>query len=662
MANFINLIPAFGQTDVARTSIVGFTIDDEYSTAQINTLAVTVAGFQAISDGNFVDGYSGGIFPSAGKYVVCIYPKSPFLDAASEVPIHLEITDGTLDSYDYSFYTYGYNPVPPAPLPPFITRACERLKPFFPPTDLGLVVAEDKGTGTEVNLSWKTAYPSDDSNFIFYNLYYSTRHDAVFDGYPDFLSTSTEATIWGLRPGELHYFGVRVAEFEPNTFTSSGLQQAGPDMFFYPEYVNLNTSIDVDDTTIIVSSTDGFPDYGIIQIDTELIYYNSIQISPPAFIVGSSGRGFGNTTASIHNDGVKIYLNMGHEDANTNVSQSNSTFQKPNYSLTYVLGDGYGPDGYRDGYDGYAFYDGYLKFRDEIIDSNTTPPGTQQNDELGEFPRFDYCGSWRTMSPQSFMQGQCRPTYFGGVQVKFDANGVRHLVKNSNVQTQTLQREELLLETTGEPFVLLKRMWTGMRCHCFMLRREHPDARCPSCFNTGFTQGFTQFFNTRRSDRRILVRVDPAIDDLNIIDRGGFEPMYEPDAWTLPYPQIKDRDIIVRFIEDTLEEWRYEVLNVTRNKIMFTQLGAQKFKMKRIPKTDIIYQFPIVRNTEPYPSSISTSVSSTPGIIAHSHEIIAPQNTNLVVFKGATLESQGHNHIIYNGIVQQVLNHTHILI
>lgn len=1077
MAIFKNFIPEPGQTDVARTTIVKFAIEDEYGTAQIDSLGVSINSTYAIYEGSFINGYSGSIFVSSDGYLIGIYPKSPFLNNASEIPIHIEILDNTeLDSYDYVFYTSGFQPDPPEPLPPIYNRACNRVIPFFPPTNLGLKLAADNGTGTEINLTWEAAYPFESGDTVFYNIYYATTKDAVFDGYPDFLVTDTRATIWGINPGKTYYFGVRVSEFETGTFTYYGMQQAGPDMFFYPSFVKTTEVISDIATTVPVTSTDGFPNYGIILIDAELIRYSSIQVYPPAFIVNE--RGFSDTIASSHSINSDVSLYFGQEDSNTITASSVPTFQKPNYAFTYVLGDGYGPDGYRDGYDGYAQHDGYLRFKQETIDS-VTSPGTQ-NDESGTFPRFDYCGTWRSMSPQSFMQGQCQPSYFGGVQIRTDQDGNRHLVKATNVQTQMLQREEMLLESTGEPFVLVRRMWTGMRCHCFMLRREHPDARCPSCFhpdtlintkngfikikdiktgdfvltddgsyqkvynvmernyegdlvkietntttpmlvtpehpfltmcdnhyilrpcgpkcdsfikngdganrcaepkllpsgnwwarvtgefgdrislgtfkekrdaeiaintfykinilpthrldwknanqlikddwlenkwsndvfdidelqipekyikqtslgsirngatkfkideeflwicgmylaegscgtrhinfslhkneldfqkriinyfkklgfnstlretstngvsieihsttlsewfpdllgglcykkqipqnfmnlpeqkivaliqgiydgdgnkkmneigqtsktlalqliellhklgkqpilrfqksnvltpcgnerklcyivsweeetlkhqnrknrwnfktelltkikeiskefysgkvynleveknhtyvvenivvhncfNTGFTQGYIQFFNSRRSDRRILVRIDPSTDDLNIVDRGGFEPMYEPDAWTLPFPQIKDRDILIRFIEDTLEEWRYEVLNVTRNKSLFTQTGAQKFKIKRLPKTELIYQFPVVRNTAPIPATIQTSTTSTPGLIAHSHGIIIPQGISLLTLKTATLESQGHNHIIYNGIVQSVLNHTHNL-
>jgi hypothetical protein len=355
------------------------------------------------------------------------------------------------------------------------------------------------------------------------------------------------------------------------------------------------------------------------------------------------------------------------------IALATPTFQPPNYALTWVLTDGYGPDGYRDGYDGYdAYYnrgpgagrlfdgyDGYYKYKDKTYDNLTTDGSN--NDASGTFNRFDYCGTWRAVSPPNFMQGQCTPSYWGGAQVRVDDDGNRHLVKVPDARTHMLQREELLLESTGEPFVLLRRMWTGTRCLCYTNRREHPRERCPVCFNVGFVQGFYQFFNPRRSDRRILIRIDPATDDLNIVDRGGLEPAYEPTAWTMAFPAIKDRDILIRFNPDGTEAWRYEILDVTRVRALFTQTGAQKFRMKRLPKTSIVYQFPALRDTSPTPGSIETSINIGPGLPAHSHVVNIREGMNLNNLSVATLESEGHNHIILGGVVYNILGHRHTI-
>lgn len=663
MAQFTNFSPASGQTGVARTATISFTILEGAAGAQINTLSTSVDGTFAIQNGIFVNGYNGSIFAGVGKYVVGIYPKSPdFLEAAAQIDAYMAIRDSydVLDSYSYAFFTTGYvaDPGDPDPAPEVDPRACDLTKPFFTPTDLGLSAILDAGVGTEVDVSWKPAYPSNENNLVFYNLYYSTLREQVFDGYPDFLVVDTEATIGGLPPGDQHFFGVRATELNPLNVTISGLNQAGTDMYYYPEAL-VDAYFDQYAMFVPADSVSGFPLFGTLVVNDELIRYGSKQLSPAGFNVSANGRGYADTGAEAHRAGALIRLYWGKEDKNTITAQATPTFQKPNLALTYVFGDGYGNDGRRDGYDGYANTDGYLRLRQQEFDNITTD--TTNNDEQGDFNRFDYCGTWRTMSPQSFMQGQCRGSYFGGAQVRIDNNGDRHLVKESDFQTHMLQREELLLEQTGEPFVLMRRMWTGAKCPCVMLRREHQDARCQICFGTGFVQGYIQFFNPRRGDRRILVRIDPATDDVDIVDRGGLEPKYEPSGWTLPFPAIKDRDVLIRFNENNTEEFRYEILDVTRQRVLFLQSGAQKFRMKRFPKSDIIYQFPVVRDVSPTPGTLTTTLTAAPGIVAHSHQIVVLQGTAIATLKAATQESEGHNHVIYNGIVQSVLGHTHTI-
>lgn len=651
MAEFTQIIPSPDQENVSRTTIINFTI---LGVSQISTLSVSISGTFAIQNGAFVNGYSGNIAVGTGKYVVGIYPKAPFLSRASKIDIHLEVDT---DTEDYSFYTAGYaSSTPEEVVNPTAQRACDLNKPFFPPTDLGLRLAKDLGIGTEVKLEWEDAYPYNENNVVFYNIYVSTDRDLVFDGTPEFLAADNQATIYGLRPGDQYFFGVRVAEFNPNHIALSGRPQYGVDLY---RFVSTTCEYFDDEALLIPADTDGFPTFGILLIDDELVYYTSKQYSPSGFVVASNGRGFGNTFAEEHQSGSIITLYHGKEDGNTNIVQAVPSFQKPELALTYVLGDGYGNDGYRDGYDGYAFSDGYLRMRQQPFDNITTPG--DNNDASGDFPPFDYCGTYRALSPASFMQGQCRGSYFGGAQVRIDNDGNRHLVKEPNIRTHMLQREELLLETTGEPFALLRRMWTGIRCPCVMMRREQADARCPLCYGVGFISGYVQFFNPRRSDRRILVRVDPSAEDVNLIDRGGLEPAYEPSAWTMAFPALKDRDVLVRFNPDNTSEFLYEILDVTRVRATFAQTGAQKFRMKRFPKTDIMYQWPVLRDVSPQPGAEETSTASASGINLHSHQYVVPNGVNLLQYRSSTLVSEGHNHIIINGKVQPTLGHTHEL-
>lgn len=670
MTSFTSLLPLPDQTNITRTSVISFTIlVDEYG-AQINTLNAVIDGTTAIYNGTFTNGYVGTILPSANKYVVGIYPKAPkFLKSAHKVDVELEILDayGSPNTQNYSFYTTGYSADAENLTSETSTNICNKEPPQFPPTDVGLMSVINTGVGTEIELNWRQAVPSSHNSLVFYNIYYSSVKDGVFDFKPEFITEGLGATIGGLPPGETFYFAVRATEFDINDFTTDGLKQAGESMYFYP-FTSLLNSVDSYDTSIPVNSIEGFPDFGVVAIGSELIKYSGLQQIPPALITSTSLRGYGGTIASDHQENEEVILYKGKEDPNTNILQQTPSFQKPNWPVTWVKIDGYGNDGFRDGYDGYdAYYDGgmyaianyydgydgYYKARDTKYDIATR--SSDSNDALGTFRRFDYCGTYRVNSPESFMRGQCIGSYFGGIQL---INGNR--VKLNNLQTHMLQREELLLSSTGEPFVLLRRMWSGLRCLCLDYRREHPDAKCPVCFRTSYVQGYNQFFNPRRPDRRILIRVEPAPDDLTLMER-GFDPNEEPNAWTLPFPNIKDRDILVRFTPDGIEDFRYEVLSVERNRTFFANSGVQKLRLKRLAKSEIIYQFPIVRNIDPVPNSHTTSVSSGEGIRAHSHQIVLPTGANLSTFKGATLPAEGHNHIIYNGTLYSVFNHTHTL-
>ena len=148
--------------------------------------------------------------------------------------------------------------------------------------------------------------------------------------------------------------------------------------------------------------------------------------------------------------------------------------------------------------------------------------------------------------------------------------------------------------------ILLKRKWTGKRCQCMDLRREHQRTRCPVCFGTGFDQGYLRYRNIRAVNETwvntqgyIMIRVSPFKDDLKISSNEGLSQPSEITAYTINIPTIRDRDIIIRYTEDWLEEFRYEVLDVTRNKLLFNQTGKQEFVMRRLDKTDAVYQFDI---------------------------------------------------------------------
>ncbi len=146
----------------------------------------------------------------------------------------------------------------------------------------------------------------------------------------------------------------------------------------------------------------------------------------------------------------------------------------------------------------------------------------------------------------------------------------------------------------------------------------------------------------------------------------GLESTLIPDCWTLVYPAVKDRDFVIRFNEDGTEEFRYEILHVTRNKLLEGFSGGQKFTAHRVRRTDPIYQFRYVASTATMPQTINTTiglVSGPGGIAPHTHEIVISEGiVSLTQINQTTGVSQGHNHPVVDGVVQEVLGHTHQIV
>lgn len=185
-----------------------------------------------------------------------------------------------------------------------------------------------------------------------------------------------------------------------------------------------------------------------------------------------------------------------------------------------------------------------------------------------------------------------------------------------------------------------------------------------NCYGTKFVFGYEQYFNPRRSDGRILVRPGPADEDLKMTE-SGLESELILDFWTLTVPTIKDRDIIILFDMDGNEEFRYEVLSVTRNNTVLGLQGGQKFKAQRIRKFDPAYQIRVFRDSSMFPSQLNTSIGFTTGILPHTHKITRNE-TDISNWSQTTSISRGHNHpVIYKNNILMVLSavgHTHTII
>jgi hypothetical protein len=363
----------------------------------------------------------------------------------------------------------------------------------------------------------------------------------------------------------------------------------------------------------------------------------------------NGGRGFLNTQARMHDtDGYDGYLTwnsivryvLGDEELNTIIFPCQSRFDI--------------------NHDAFTVADGYKQWTEDYLTTNLAASDAAN---VG-FATYDYAG-WRRTDPVLLLSGGCVNSYFGGAQFCADGyDGVGRMVRGLSFQERNNQRQEYLLSMTGEPVCLIKRVWTGIPCNCYLPSSEFPDDRCPNCYGTKFRVGWEQYANPRRSDGRIMVRFSPTDDDLKPYE-AGLESEHTSDVWTLTVPTVKDRDFIVRFDEEDNEEYRYEVLYVNRNRTLTRLEGAQKFRVQRVRKFDPIYTVPVLRNNQYIPRELTTSITNAFGIGPHLHTFQANENSPTMTGQ-LTGISSGHNHpISWSGgqwIVQPVLGHTHTIV
>lgn len=209
---------------------------------------------------------------------------------------------------------------------------------------------------------------------------------------------------------------------------------------------------------------------------------------------------------------------------------------------------------------------------------------------------------------------------------------------------------------------MFRRLWTGIRCNCFRIDQEFAEARCPICYGTGFVGGYEQYRYPKTPTGRIKAKFDPSVDDLAPKPH-GYQQNFAPNCWTLVVPAIKDRDVLIRFNQDGTEEYRYEVINVTRNKLLFSYYGGQKMQVYRLDKTDIIYQWRALKDIYAMRISLNTTLAALRGYGLHMHSVIIPDNINNINELNCNTETTAsHTHPIINGVVQTVLGHTHEII
>ena len=525
---------------------------------------------------------------------------------------------------------------------------------YASPINVGLNKVASLGDGSSINISWFQAYPDGYTNSIAYHIYYSTSRDTIFSDGVKFISIdgSLAANIINLTPGQEYFFSVRPVEYNPSIYNLTALPIVNDNLRVYPTSV-LSNDISATDLIIPLLDVTDFPSTGVIQIGIELIKYLAVDtINNNLILTNISQRGFANTPDTEHTvsgfDGYNTWsptvsiFTLGEDRRWDRIFSCQSRFEYPNFAATT-----------KDGY------------RQTIVDLLSTD--LSASDAINEdFPEYDFSGYHRT-DPVLLLNGTCVGSYIGGEQGCIDQYGNYNRYRGFNLQDVNTQRQDVLLSVTGVPACLIRRQQTGVICSCYLASSEYQDDRCPFCFGTKYVMGYTQFFNPRRSDGRILIRLSPADENLKMYE-AGLESEFPVEAWTLTVPTIKTRDILVLFDQNNNESFRYEVQQVSRNDTVLTNVGAQKMRLVRVRKFDPAYQIKVFRDTSDFPQTITTGLGFTTGLIPpHSHTI-QRNETSPSNWSQDTQVSQGHNHeVLWDAtqgklIVQPALGHTHEII
>lgn len=515
---------------------------------------------------------------------------------------------------------------------------------------VGLTYASSLGDGYTISLKWHKAYPDNKNKKIAYHIYYSTIKENVYTDGIKYVSVdeSLQVNIIDLTPGQEYFFSVRPVEYDPNVLDLINLLPVAYDNLRLYPYSLLRQNIGESDLIIPLVDVDGFPGNGIVKIGRELIRYLAVdQLNKNLVLTDISQRGFNNTLATYHTvggyDGYKTwdptvnFFTPGEDSRYDLISVCESRFEYPNFPMTII--------------------DGYRQVVKDVLSTDLSASDEYNKD----FPMYDFAGYHRT-DPVQLLNGVCVGSYIGGEMGCIDGYGNVNMLRGMSLQDHNNQRQEVLLSVTGKPAVLIKRVRTGITCACYRHFSESSDDRCPVCMGTKFVIGYEQYFNPRRSDGRILVRPDATEENLKRYE-AGLESEFSMNIWTLTVPTIKNRDIIVMFDMEGNEEFRYEVLGVTRNTTINSLQGGQKMRVQRVRKFDPIYQIRVITDTSMFPSKLNTTIGMGLNIPPHTHEIVVNEKVMSVnQINQTTAVMQGHNHQIVNGVVQPVLGHTHTII
>lgn len=446
----------------------------------------------------------------------------------------------------------------------------------------GIQFAEDLGLGSVVKVHWKPATTPTGLSNTYYNIYWNTTLDELFDA-PKAITDALSTSITGLHGGDGYYFATR-ATYYPENQQLAQLTSPSPDYYEYPSsrmvshtdgYFNSDEMI-----LTVLLNTNGYPNSGYLKIGHEVISYTS-KTSTTFVIAQRDVFSLGNL--ETHANGTIVEFFRGFEDFNQSFHFAVPTWDAGS-TAPWLLPDPNDPDGYASMQDS----DGYRAW---LVDNLHEDHSGFETDKIDFTAQDELCGTYKanTSTLVNLYTGNKCGTYFGGREDGF-GGGVRLTDAN-------LRREEMLLAQTGEPFMLLRAKVTGQQCPRYSIRGEHSTERCSMCYGTKILGGYDRYIyqrqyrpNITNPNGLIAMRVQPYKNDLPLIQYRGLSQTDEVTIWAPSIPTIKKRDILIRYLpvnpgEIPVEEFRYEVLSVERNRILFGDDGKQTISVRKLDKT-----------------------------------------------------------------------------
>lgn len=518
-----------------------------------------LVGNEIIQYQNIVDGYDG--YVGLGPLL-----RDPFCNNPSNHAVGESI-----------FLFKGFEDKNSIALRPLATCGLD-VPSWYDKDSIGIKQANDLGLGTSLELNWFPAKSPAGNSKTYYNIYQADGLINMLSRTPLGFSSGYSAIIPNVIPGKGYYYLVRAA-YQLNNLDESGFEQLSSGFFKYPDKVTTTQAFNTGQVgTLFVSSTAGFPFSGYLNIASEVLRYSGITNNT----FNITGRDvFTIDAVKDYPSGTAVVFFKGIEETNRYYYRTEATWDKDS-NVPRMPG---GPD-YNQDADGYR----------SIGEDDVTEDHSEEENQNEVLPTFNYCGYRAQDYTRLYSRNVCG-TYSGGRQDGF-AGGI-------DVAAASTQRAEQMIQLTGVPFILLRRKHTGKQCPGLSLRTEHPRARCGICYGTEFLGGYDRIYSPRQlspgvdnPNGFILMRINPYVNDLDLTPDRGLAQVDQLDVWALPAPIIKDRDVVVRFIIDDvnhtyIEEFRYEILNVTRNKLLFDKDGIQKASIKKLDKTREVMKFPI---------------------------------------------------------------------